>query len=133
MPARDANLAFRASSAGALTAAEALTAVQVNGTLPNGLSLQVNVPITPTGTSPILTVNVYHDTDVSTNCTSDDELLATKTITAVGEYIIPLMTPKRSVMVKLDISGTSPSFGAVEVYGVLNVAQPWTRGVEFHT
>jgi len=132
MPVRDSSLMMRLTSDGALLVAAALTAVDIEGTLAKGLALQVNCPTAFTGTSPILTVNVYGDTDASSGCTSDDTLIASKTITAYGEYIIPISTPKRSIMVKLDVTGTSPNFGAVEVGLVENVGQEWTRGVEFH-
>lgn len=131
MPVRDSNLMIRASSAGALTAGETLVSKEVNGTLPNGLALQVNVPITPTGTSPVLTVSAHGSS--SSGCDSGDTLLFSKTITAAGEYIIPIQTPLRSIGVKADVTGTSPSFGSAEIALVLNVAQPWTRGVEFHS
>jgi hypothetical protein len=131
-PVRDTSLMMRQTSDGDLTAAAALTALQIDGTPSKGLALQINCPTAFTGTTPILTVNVYGDTDASSGCTSDDELVASKVITAYGEYILPIVTPKRSIMVKLDVSGSSPNFGATEVGLVANVGQPWTRVTEFH-
>ena len=131
-PVRDSSLMLRQTSDGALTAAAALTAIDIDGTLPNGLAVQINCPTAFTGTSPILTVNVYGDTDSSSGCTSDDTLIASEIITAYGEYILPLHTTLRSIMVKLDVSGTSPSFGLVEVGLVTNVGTEWTRAGNFH-
>lgn len=132
MPARDASLMMRLTSDGDLTAAAALTAMNIDGNLPNGLALQINAPTAFTGTSPTLTVTIHGDTDSSSGCTSDDAVVATKTITAYGEYILPFQTPLRSIMVKLDVTGTSPNLGAVEVGLVSNVGQGWTRITEFH-
>lgn len=133
MPVRDTNLMLRQASDGNLTASAALTAKEINGTFAAGMALQVNCPTAFTGTSPNLTISIFGSTEPSSDLTSDDSLVATvKAITAYGEYIIPFSTPLRSVLAKLDVAGTSPNLGAVEVGIVENVGKAWSRGIEFH-
>ncbi len=130
-PARDANLMLRQTSDGNLTETAVVGPVEIEGTPIKGLAVRISCPSAFTGTSPTLVAYVRSST--STDPSTTDPIVGEKTITAYGDYIIPIVTNHRSVDVELAVSGTSPNLGAVEVGIVENVGWPWDRSVSnFH-
>ena len=130
MPTRDANLSVNPASWPLI--ANAVSAVQeVEGTPINGMAVQVNIKATPTGTTPTLTVLVHAST--STAPTTASEIVGqSPALNAAGEYIVPFVTNKRTVIVEFALTGTSPNFSSVEAHIVQNVGYSWSRLVEFH-
>jgi len=121
---------LRRTSDGALSATVTLASIEINGTPPGGLALRVSCPTAFTGTSPSLAMTVYASS--SSTATSDGQQVGYRILTAYGDYIMPFVTSKRSVIVELTVAGTSPSLGAVEIGIVKNVGFDWNRNIEFH-
>lgn len=131
-PTRDLSLQLRSGSAN-LTASAFSSVLQMDGTPIEGLAVQINIP-SKAGTSPKLAVEVFCST--STACDTTKTLvtsLAAFAPTAGQEVIVPFVAVDyRSMGVKLDVTGTSPNFGATSVHVVKNVGKTWDRKVRFH-
>lgn len=109
----DTNTVLRATSAGALTATATLADFPLTPMV-NDFYLHLIVP-SAGGTSP--TLNVTADFESSGNATLQQATIPQ--ITAAGHYVCPLFCdhPDLSALsVILTVGGTSPDFGAVEVY-----------------
>ncbi len=131
MPVHDSSLVLRDGSTD-LTASASSSTVELKGGTPfNGLAVHVICPSTPTGTSPTLDITVHRDSD--STCDTTNKIAAVHAqINASGSYIIPFVDPDaRSIMVKFDTGGTSPNFGKVKAYVVLNVGKKWDRNISF--
>lgn len=119
---RDNNLILRASSEGNLTATESDT-FSVNPEMyKEGLAVYVQLPSTPTGTSPTLKVTVEgEDAGAEVEVTHTDNV--TDSASPEGDNSFPSTliiqvpwTGGSNYKVTLTVGGTSPNFGAVEVW-----------------
>lgn len=133
-PIRDSDLMLRQTSDGDLTADANLTVKELEGTPMEGLALRVSCPTAFTGTSPSLTVVVRSSTSTTAPTTATTRIIGQKKIDAYGDYIIPFVDPHaRAILVELDVAGTSPHIGAIEVAIInKNLGMEWTRAVNFH-
>lgn len=110
MTVKDANLIVRDGSS-PLTADSVPAVVTLKGgTGKEGMAVLVQCPTAPTGSSPSLVVKVRAADQVSPG--ANDEI-ARGRITAAGVYIVRFVSKKPYYKVEFDISGSSPSFGAV--------------------
>lgn len=101
------------ATAGNLTATETTGTKAVKGTPLGGMSMVIYVP-SAGGTSPTLNAKIQHG-DASDGSDAAD-LAPFPQITAAGTYRRRFMTLKEYVRVVLTVGGTSPNFGAVDVY-----------------
>ena len=119
---RDAALILRASSVGSLTATASFTFTVDPRMYKRGLAVYVNLPSTPTGSSPTLKVTVEGEDDHG-----EVEVTHTDNVTDVASaevdesfpstLIIPVpWTLSNDYKVTLTVGGSSPVFGSVEVW-----------------
>lgn len=134
MPIRDSQLLVRMLSDGILAGTDSAEVYPTGGLDIEGSynnALYVILP-TPTGTTPVLQINVLAAT--TSTCDSTGTLIASRGgINAAGEYVIPFYTRKRSVCFEFDMTSASGQFSAVIASWVtLNHEVDWTRVGEFH-
>lgn len=135
-PIRDSQLIVRTGTAILyMTAAEFAPTggLDIEGTVLEGMALHILIPtIHDTVVAPIMTVEVYANSTSACADTTSELIAARSGIGAVGEYIIPFSTRKRSV--GFNFLGTSASgyFSNLQAWVTLNYGQDWTRTVEWH-
>ena len=113
----DNNLVLRSAGVGTLTSTETATAVQINETPIDGLSCNVIVPKQSSGTT--LQVTIQDSTDNTTFSTlAVLEMLASSTLTTGGPFRQRkrFVTRGKYLRTITAVLGTSPSYGAVEIF-----------------
>jgi len=115
---RDTNLALRADGAAALTADD-LTPAWVDFGAPdiNPMTYQLVVPAAG-GTTPTLLAVIQEAEDASG--TGARAVLTFEPITAAGIFYVTGRMDGRFRRLTLDVGGTTPDFGSVECYPILN-------------
>lgn len=119
---RDNNLILRASSEGDLEVTETGTFTVDPRMYKAGLSLYVNLPATPTGSSPTLKVKVEGEDDHGeVEVTHTDNLTATASAEGDEAYPSTLLIPipwtlSNDYKYTLTVGGSSPNFSTVEVW-----------------
>lgn len=107
----DVNLMMRESTDGSLTAAGTYAGIQVSETPVGGIPIRAVIPAAFTTTLLTLIIEAA-DTDVEASYV---EIGRFEPIGAVGEYVHRITTQRSWLRLKVEVAGTTPDFGAVEV------------------
>ncbi len=113
----DNNLFFRTSGAGSMTSTETSSAITINETPFDGLSINVIIPNREVGDT--VQVTLQHSTDNSTYTTLyafDTVASITATNTTAVRLRHRVQTRAKYLRTVATVAGTSPDFGAVQIF-----------------
>ncbi len=136
MATKDAALAVRSTSDGAMSATFTSAEIRLKAAPMEGYAVEVMVPA-KAGLSDV-TLDVFVWGATATGVTSDSAVLGQTPIqlvdtTVVGQHLIPFHLPVNYTFIKvrLEVGGTSVDFSTVLAYIVKNLGTTWTRAVHF--
>lgn len=111
----DVNMLLREDTDGSLTTTGTYAGVKISETPVGGLAIRAHVPAAASTTTLDLIIEAA-DSDVEA---SYAEIGRFETITAAGDYVMRVATQRDYLRLKVEVAGTTPDFGEVEVGPVI--------------